>query len=265
MLSFPRRRRAVLSGEAGLDSPSLQARSSGHTWGRVGQAETPDRTLSARPLCGFPTLGDGERGRMRVVITGGAGFIGANLARSMVGEGMEVVVVDDLSSGFLGNLDGADLEFHEGTILDPRLLDGVLPGADSVVHLAAIPSVPRSIGDPVASHQANATGTLQVLEAVRRADVPHVVVASSSSVYGANPAMPKREDMPTEPMSPVRGQQAGDRGVRRGLPPLLRPGRPAVPVLQRLRPAPGSRPRLRGSGPGVRRRRPLRAAAPRAR
>jgi UDP-glucose 4-epimerase len=139
---------------------------------------------------------------MRVVITGGAGFIGANLARSMVSEGMEVVVVDDLSSGFLTNLDGVNVEFHEGTILDPELLDEVLPGADSVVHLAAIPSVPRSINDPVASHQANATGTLQVLEAVRRADVPHVVVASSSSVYGANPTMPKREDMPTEPMSP---------------------------------------------------------------
>jgi UDP-glucose 4-epimerase len=139
---------------------------------------------------------------MRVVITGGAGFIGANLARSMVSEGMDVVVVDDLSSGFLTNLDGVNVEFHEGTILDPELLDEVLPGADSVVHLAAIPSVPRSINDPVASHQANATGTLQVLEAVRRADVPHVVVASSSSVYGANPTMPKREDMPTEPMSP---------------------------------------------------------------
>jgi UDP-glucose 4-epimerase len=139
---------------------------------------------------------------MRVVITGGAGFIGANLARSMVSEGMDVVVVDDLSSGFLTNLDGVNVQFHEGTILDPGLLDEVLPGADSVVHLAAIPSVPRSINDPVASHQANATGTLQVLEAVRRADVSHVVVASSSSVYGANPTMPKREDMPTEPMSP---------------------------------------------------------------
>jgi UDP-glucose 4-epimerase len=139
---------------------------------------------------------------MRVVITGGAGFIGANLARSMVKSGMRVVVVDDLSTGSLSNLEDLNVEFHEGTILDPRLLDEVLPGADSVVHLAAIPSVPRSIQDPMGSHAANATGTLAVLEAVRRADVPHVVVASSSSVYGANPSMPKHEDMRTEPLSP---------------------------------------------------------------
>jgi UDP-glucose 4-epimerase len=139
---------------------------------------------------------------MRVVITGGAGFIGANLARAMVEAGFEVVVVDDLSSGNVDNLAGLDLRFEEGTVLDPALLDRVLVGADAVVHLAARPSVPRSLLEPLATHHANATGTLEVLEAARRAGEPHLVLASSSSVYGANPVMPKREDMCPEPMSP---------------------------------------------------------------
>lgn len=139
---------------------------------------------------------------MRVVITGGAGFIGANLARAMTAAGMSVAVLDDLSTGALSNLDGVDVELHVGSILDSMLLDQVLRGADSVVHLAALPSVPRSILDPLASHHANVTGTVEVLEAVRRTGVSHVVLASSSSVYGANPTMPKSEDMRPAPLSP---------------------------------------------------------------
>lgn len=139
---------------------------------------------------------------MRVLITGGAGFIGANLARVLTEAGNETVVLDDLSTGTTANLDGVGVEFHEGSVLDAELLDDTCRGADAVVHLAALASVPRSIADPMATHHANATGTLQVLEAVRRAGAPHVVVASSSSVYGANPTMPKQEDMRAEPMSP---------------------------------------------------------------
>lgn len=142
---------------------------------------------------------------MKVVVTGGAGFIGANLVRRLVQEtGIEeVAVVDDLSTGFTSNLDGVDdVDFHEGTILDPDLLAEAFAGTDAVVHLAARPSVPRSIENPVASHEANATGTLQVLEAARRAGNAHVIVASSSSVYGANPTLPKSEDLRPEPMSP---------------------------------------------------------------
>lgn len=139
---------------------------------------------------------------MRVVITGGAGFIGANLARTMTDCGMDVVVVDNLSTGSRSNLDGVNVHFLEGSILDSMGLDEAFAGADAVVHLAAIPSVPRSLLDPLASHHANATGTLEVLEAVRRAGGPHVVVASSSSVYGANPVMPKHEGMRTAPLSP---------------------------------------------------------------
>lgn len=139
---------------------------------------------------------------MRVLITGGAGFIGANLARAMVEDSLEVVVLDNLSTGSAANLHGVDVDLREGSILDAGALDGAMHGVDAVVHLAAIPSVPRSLRDPVASHHANATGTLEVLEAARRAGAPHVIVASSSSVYGANPEMPKREHLRTAPLSP---------------------------------------------------------------
>src|SRR5215468_10416371 len=107
---------------------------------------------------------------MRVVITGGAGFIGANLCRRLASTGRhEVVALDDLSTGFRSNLDGVAAELIEGSILDVDLLEKVVRGAGAVVHLAARPSVPRSIADPVASHLANATGTMNVLEAIRRA------------------------------------------------------------------------------------------------
>ena len=139
---------------------------------------------------------------MRVVVTGGAGFIGANLCRTLLERGHDVVVLDDLSSGATDNLREVDVRFVEGTILDDDALDDVLPGAQSVVHLAARPSVPRSIADPVASHAANATGTVAVLEGVRRHGLSHVVVASSSSVYGANPELPKHEGLTTLPVSP---------------------------------------------------------------
>ncbi|MEU3498183.1 NAD-dependent epimerase/dehydratase family protein [Kitasatospora cineracea] len=141
---------------------------------------------------------------MRVVITGGAGFIGANLARELTSrqEVAEVRVVDDLSTGSKANLAGVDVSFFEGSILDPALLDAAFTGADAVVHLAALPSVPRSVAAPLASHRVNATGTLEVLEAARRAGGLYVAAASSSSVYGANRELPKRETMRTAPMSP---------------------------------------------------------------
>jgi UDP-glucose 4-epimerase len=141
---------------------------------------------------------------VKVIVTGGAGFIGANLCRTLAADPdiAEVVALDDLSTGFAANLDGIDAALVEGSILDGALLDEVLAGADAVVHLGAVPSVPRSVADPVHSHEVNATGTLCVLEAARRAGDPLVVVASSSSVYGANPTMPKREDLATFPRSP---------------------------------------------------------------
>lgn len=141
---------------------------------------------------------------MIVVVTGGAGFIGANLCRELCSraEVSAVRVLDDLSTGYRANLTGLPVEFTEGSILDPATLDRVLAGADAVVHLAARPSVPRSVLDPLTSHHINATGTLEVLQAARRAGDLHVVVASSSSVYGANRALPKAETMRTAPISP---------------------------------------------------------------
>jgi UDP-glucose 4-epimerase len=137
-----------------------------------------------------------------IVVTGGAGFIGANLCRRLSTAGETVVAFDDLSTGDVDNLRDLDVRFVEGTILDAVALDGALRDATAVVHLAARPSVPRSIADPVASHLANATGTVEVLEAARRAGNLHVIVASSSSVYGANPTLPKHEDLATLPLSP---------------------------------------------------------------
>jgi UDP-glucose 4-epimerase len=141
---------------------------------------------------------------VRVVVTGGAGFIGGNLSRALLArdEVESVVVVDDLSTGSKDNLHGVDVTFVEGSVADANVLDTAFAGADAVVHLAALPSVLRSIEDPLSSHLANATGTLQVLEAARRAGGLHSVVASSSSVYGGNPQLPKHEDLRVEPLSP---------------------------------------------------------------
>jgi UDP-glucose 4-epimerase len=142
---------------------------------------------------------------VRVLVTGGAGFIGANLCRTLVAtEGIdEVVALDDLSTGDPANLEGLHgIELVEGSILDTDLLDKLVPGTRSVVHLAARPSVPRSVTDPLSSNEINTTGTLRVLEAARHHGQPHVVVASSSSVYGANPVLPKSEDLTPMPVSP---------------------------------------------------------------
>lgn len=139
---------------------------------------------------------------MRVVVTGGAGFIGAHVSRRLLELGAEVVVVDDLSTGSVDNLAGLDLELHETSILDADALSRATVGATGVVHLAARPSVPRSLTDPMASHEVNATGTVRVLEAARAAGVDHVVVASSSSVYGNNPTLPKHEELRPMPVSP---------------------------------------------------------------
>ncbi len=141
---------------------------------------------------------------MRVLVTGGAGFIGGNLCRRLltVDEISEVVVLDDLSSGSLDNLAGLDVTTHVGSILDLDQLDASIDGCDAVVHLAAIPSVPRSLADPLRSHHATATGTLHVVDAARRRGDVHVIVAGSSSVYGSNPTLPKHEELAPAPMSP---------------------------------------------------------------
>lgn len=139
---------------------------------------------------------------MRILVTGGAGFIGANLCLRALEAGHDVVVIDDFSTGERDNLAALDVRLVEGSILDHDALADAVTGVDALVHLAALGSVPRSIKDPIATHEANATGTLRVLEAARAADVGHVSVASSSSVYGLNPALPKAEREWVRPMSP---------------------------------------------------------------
>jgi UDP-glucose 4-epimerase len=156
---------------------------------------------------------------MRIVVTGAAGFIGSNLCRTLLESdesgsqrAHSVAGLDDLSNGSLENLAGLDVDFTEGTILDDEALDAAFAGADAAVHLAALGSVPRSVADPLASHHANATGTVMVLEAARRHGNLHTIVASSSSVYGANPILPKQEDLATRTLSPYGGSKLATEG-----------------------------------------------------
>jgi nucleoside-diphosphate-sugar epimerase len=141
---------------------------------------------------------------MNVLVTGGAGFIGSSLARSLAGDGHAVRVLDDFSTGRKENLDGVDgdLEVLEGDVRDPAAVARAVAGAEVVHHLAALPSVARSVADPRASHQVNVDGTLNVLLAAVDAGVGRVVYASSSSVYGDTPVLPKHEAMPVSPRSP---------------------------------------------------------------
>jgi UDP-glucose 4-epimerase len=140
---------------------------------------------------------------MKVLVTGAAGFIGANLCRELIARPdiKEVVGLDDLSTGEPANLSGTGIGLVTGTVLDQGLVQDLVDSVDTVVHLAARPSVPRSLRDPMASHEANATGSLCVLEACRRRSV-YVIVASSSSVYGSVNAPLKHEDLATRPLSP---------------------------------------------------------------
>ncbi|HJH27952.1 MAG TPA: GDP-mannose 4,6-dehydratase [Methanophagales archaeon] len=144
---------------------------------------------------------------MKIIITGGAGFIGSNIAEELSKEkDNEIIIVDDLSTGKMANLRkfnrSTNVNFVRGSITDLNLLKGIFKGVDYVFHQAAIPSVPRSVKDPIASNNANVNGTLNVLVAARDCNVKKVVYASSSSVYGDTPELPKREDMTPNPLSP---------------------------------------------------------------
>ncbi|MEZ6194468.1 MAG: SDR family oxidoreductase [Planctomycetota bacterium] len=140
----------------------------------------------------------------RVLITGGAGFIGSNLAEALLARGDEVTVIDDFSSGRRENLAGLEgpLTVVEGDIRDPEALARATAGQDYVLHQAAVPSVPRSMDDPVTSLEVNSRGTLNVLLAARDAGVRRVVFAASSSAYGDSVTLPKIETMPRQPKSP---------------------------------------------------------------
>jgi nucleoside-diphosphate-sugar epimerase len=142
------------------------------------------------------------------LVTGGAGFIGSHLTEELVRRGDRVRVVDNLVTGKRGNLAHiAGVEFIEGDLADPAVARRAVTGVDFVLHQAAIPSVPRSVEDPVTSHRANVDGSLNVLLAARDAKVKRVVYAGSSSAYGDARALPKVETMPAAPLSPYALQK----------------------------------------------------------
>ena len=138
------------------------------------------------------------------LVTGGAGFIGSYLVRFLLERGERVRVLDNLSTGKRENLAEVEgsIELVVGDLRSERDVAKAAQGVDFVMHQGAIPSVPRSVAEPMESHESNATGTLQLLRAAQAAGVRRLVYASSSSVYGANPELPKVETMRTEPLSP---------------------------------------------------------------
>ncbi|HKQ53186.1 MAG TPA: SDR family oxidoreductase [Pyrinomonadaceae bacterium] len=139
-----------------------------------------------------------------VLVTGGAGFIGSHIAQGMVERGARVRVIDDLSTGHRENLDeiGGDVDFREASLADEKALQSALEGVELVFHEAAIPSVPRSVANPVETHVACVDATFALLNAARSSGVRRVVYAASSSAYGDQPTLPKVEDMRPEPLSP---------------------------------------------------------------
>jgi nucleoside-diphosphate-sugar epimerase len=144
----------------------------------------------------------------KYVVTGGAGFIGSALVRRLIPHGT-VSVIDNLLTGNERNLDEVrgQIEFHRADIRDPSVIAPLIHGADAVFHLAAIPSVPRSIDDPVPSHQVNVDGTFNVFRAASEGGVRRIVYAASSSAYGDTPTLPKRESMAPQPKSPYAVQK----------------------------------------------------------
>jgi len=146
----------------------------------------------------------------KYLVTGGAGFIGSHVVDSLIASGERVRVVDNLSTGKKNNLiqhGPSAVEFIEADLVDPSVVANAVDGIDCVIHIAAIPSVPRSVRDPAASHLVNVDATFLLLEAARAAQVSRFVFASSSSVYGDSSILPKDEQMFPNPLSPYALQK----------------------------------------------------------
>ncbi len=142
----------------------------------------------------------------RALVTGGAGFIGSHIVEALLKEGLEVIVLDDLSSGHIENISSymncRGFSFLKGSILDSSLVRQAMKDVDVVYHQAAIRSVPKSVEMPFLVNEVNVTGTLTLLNEALASGVERFIYASSSSVYGESPTLPKREDLPTVPASP---------------------------------------------------------------
>lgn len=141
---------------------------------------------------------------MKYLVTGGAGFIGSNIAEELIKRGEEVRVLDNFSTGKRENLSefGKDIELFEGDVRSYHIVQAAVKGVDVILHQAALPSVPRSIKDPITTNEVNIGGTLNMLDAAVKEGVKRFVFASSSSVYGDNPELPKHEGMTPSPLSP---------------------------------------------------------------
>ena len=147
----------------------------------------------------------------KIAVTGGAGFIGSNLVERLLSKGHEVTVVDDLSTGLKSNLDLNKITFHELSLTNRDGLAKALNDVEAIVHLGARGSVPRSLKNPIATHDVNATGTLNVLEAARVSGA-QVIFSSSSSVYGRNGQLPKDESMWLSPLTPYAASKLAAEG-----------------------------------------------------
>lgn len=145
----------------------------------------------------------------KYLVSGGAGFIGSHLVKRLLGHGESVRVVDNLATGSMQRIAalGTDIEFVQGDLADLAVAQAVAEGVDYVLHQAAVPSVQRSVADPIATNRANVTATLNLLEAARRAGVKRFVYAASSSAYGDTEVLPKQEDMAPTPLSPYALQK----------------------------------------------------------
>lgn len=141
---------------------------------------------------------------MKFLVTGGAGFIGSNIVEGLLNAGYSVRVIDNFSTGKRENLEGFlnHIELIEGDIRSYHIVQEAVKGTDIILHQAALPSVPRSIKDPITTNEVNISGTLNLLEAAIKSGVKRFVYASSSSIYGDNPELPKHEEMIPNPLSP---------------------------------------------------------------
>jgi UDP-N-acetylglucosamine/UDP-N-acetyl-alpha-D-glucosaminouronate 4-epimerase len=153
----------------------------------------------------------------KYLVTGGAGFIGSHIVKRLVNDGGQVRVVDNLSTGQARRLDAlrSAIQFIEGDLAVEAIARRAVEGIDFVLHQAAVPSVQRSVADPVGTNRSNVTATLNLLESCRRAGVRRLVYAASSSAYGDTEVLPKHEDMPSNPLSPYALQKfVGERYCR---------------------------------------------------
>ncbi len=172
----------------------------------------------------------------RVLVTGGAGFVGATLVRRLIASGHSVRVLDNYSTGDPAHLAGVDAELVKGDIRDAAALDAALAGMDAVMHLAAAGSVVMSVEDPVTNFDVNVVGTFRVLDAARRAGVERTVQASTGGALIGDATPPGGRALAAQADLALRREQAGRRGVRVRVRQVLRPAHGGAPVRQRLRP-----------------------------